>query len=444
MLVGCGEIREVTPDATPPPPPPIDAAPGCERMLIDGVAGCGFANGEFSGIRAATGGGITLGDGRESGEFVSRVFDSGDAGAMWSTLAWTIDGPHGVPLPDGGERELGFLLDGANMTDNVLLLHLDDAATGPGRLLADGSGRANHPVIASTASDPLATLEGRFGQAIADTLDSHFYLDVDPTQTPPVGGDFDVGEGDFTWALWVRSSQDCTDENRVYMGIEGQGQDGLIHLWLGCRAGGGAECAAGSPAGRAGGFFTTSQGTGPNGAGFCGLRQINDDAWHHLALVKSAHAPARLSLYVDGELESEVEADFHQPIVFTEPTEFTFGAFARDLVKYQAEASFDEIAIWRRALSAGEVAALYRRGALRVGFQVRACADPACADDPAFVGPGGSETRLYRASSEGVGPERSVALDSVSGRYLQYRVVLDSDVAGESPILRRVALSLDP
>ncbi|WP_428264663.1 LamG domain-containing protein [Haliangium sp.] len=443
MLVGCGEIRKIEADAGQSlPPPPIDAAPGdCPGPLVDGPASCGFSAGDFSGTRAAVGGGITLGDGRDSGEFVSRVFDGGEPGTTWYTLAWATDGPDGVPLPDDGTSDLSYQRDGADMADNVLLLHLDDPALDPGRRLVDGSGRGNQAVLVSATGDPLASPEGPFGRAVVDTLDSYLSLDIDPTLTPALGTDLEFGEGDFTWAMWVKTSEDCT-EDKIFMGTQGQGAAGVIFLSLGCAAGAPGTCDGGPSEGRASGFFTTA--LGGDGAEYCGLTQINDDAWHHLALVKSGHATAQVSLFVDGVLESTAQANFDQPIEFTSPTQLTVGTFPSDVNLWQSEAAYDELAIWRRALSADEVSALYRRGALRVGFQVRACTDPACADDPPFLGPGGSETRLYRASSAGVAPERSVALDGVSGRFLQYRVVLESDVAGDSPRVRRVGLSLEP
>ncbi|WP_428264641.1 LamG-like jellyroll fold domain-containing protein [Haliangium sp.] len=446
-LAGCGEIRKIEADAGSSPPPAIDAAVGeCTDLLVDGVSGCDFGAGDFVGTRFATGSGVTLSDGRDSGEFVSRVFDSGESGTVWSSLTWATDGPHGVPLPDDGAGEDGYLRDGADMADNVLLLHLEDGAISPGRQLVDSSGRGNRPVLTSTASDELVGADGRFGRALIDTLDSHFYIDIDPTGSPAVGDDFGFGEGGFTWALWLETGQDCSD-NRVYMGAEGYGVDGYIHMWLGCNSGDAPWCAPGSPGGRVGGFITSAQEIEDYGVGVCGLSQINDDAWHHIALVKAGHAPATVSLYVDGAVEFSEEFSFGQPFQFAEPVRFiigSFGSYADDLLLYQAEGRYDELAIWRRALDAEEVAAMYRRGGLRVGFQVRACSEPGCADDPPFVGPDGSETRLYRAPSGGTGPERAVALDGVSGRYLQYRAVLESDIPDESPVLRRVALSLTP
>ena len=437
-MLGCGEVKysdPVSPDAASTPAPSVDAAPGAcsETPLVDQAASsCGFSDGSFDGTLRSESGAVRLAMDSASGSFVSRVFDSGDDDAVWSSLLGETVAPHQKPLPDDGAREEGYARDNIDMADNVLLLHFDEREVSPGMRFSDSSGRGNDAIVASTAAAALEDVPGQFRRAIHDTLDSHFYINIDPEQ----GSDLDFGEDDFTWALWVQTTQDCTG-NKVYMGFEAPGADGLIHLWLGCASGSEGECEAGSPEGRAGGTFTSAKGNG-NPSQMCGLRQINDGKWHHLALVKSGHLDTTLSLYVDGELEDTLTTSFDQPLVFTQYTQFTIGAFPVFLDKYQADAMLDEMAIWRRGLSADEVLSLYRRGALRLGLQVRACADKGCEGAGPFVGPGGDEARRFQASGDALTPVTSVTLEGQRGRYLQYRAVLESDIDNDTPVLRQV------
>jgi len=142
---------------------------------------------------------------------------------------------------------------------------------------------------------------------------------------------------------------------------------------------------------------------------------------------------------VDGVLEHEVAARFSDPIVFSNGPQLAIGAFSKGEGKYQSEASLDEVAIWRRALTAGEVRALYLRGALRLGFQVRACLDATCSGDPPFVGPGDSPTALFADEEGGDHGKVQASLAGLSAaRYLQYRAVLASGAPPETPAVSSV------
>ena len=422
---GCGEVVEGD-----------DPIPG-DRITDDSFDS--FAAGTFLETEWA-GDHVQLAADRLSGEYLSRIIDAGGDGVRLAALSWLTREPHGKPLPGDGGRESGYNAGNIDMSDNVLLLRLDErAAMGDGQILADASGRGNDAIVAS-AGDVLRPETGLFDGALNDSVTTHAFIDLEQTR------DLDFGTGDLTWALWSRSTQDCTG-NKVYIGGEDSNAD--VHLWLGCadsEALSFCNVRPGETGGRAAGFFRASQDrANNNGTGFCGTSRINDGQWHHLALVKSGHAPtATLTLYVDGEIEMTIDdVIFDRELTLDNRPSFTFGNFNDGTAQYQAAASFDEIAIWRRALSGDEIAALHRRGALRLRFQVRVCSDPSCATPSSFLGPDLDSNAFF---IDRVGPqsggELGSAVDDLSGRYFQYRALFDSDIPGASAFLDAVTLTV--
>lgn len=409
-------------------------APGTITFTDDELAG-EFGEGTFNGA-AWTGSRVELASGSSAGELTSRVLDAGSTSAAWQALSWTPGGPYGKALPDQGATEAGYEQGSADMRDNVLLLHLD----GGGPLedfdeVLDSSGRFNDATVSSFGGEKLPLVPGRFGQAIEDTSGTYLYVDTALTD------DFQLGTSDFTWALWVRTTESCVS-NRVYLGVEDVGVD-RAHLWLGCTDGLlNMNCPSGDAGGRAGGTFR-SQHDADDGGNLCGQTRINDGAWHHLAVVKEGHPNATLTLYVDGEEEDVTAGIFVAPIELFDAPELAIGAFSTGT--YQASGAFDEVAIWRRALASNEVRSLHRRGVFRLSLQVRTCDDAACVQGGAFAGPGLDGAAWFVEPASALGPGTPVALDGVPlARFLQYKARLESDVAGLSPGLLSVSVTARP
>lgn len=408
-------------------------APGVFALTDDALDG-EFGDGAFENTRWA-GDHVEMNGAVSPAFFSSRVLDAG-APATWRTIAWQPQAPYGKALPHQGAAEQGYAEGNADMSANVLLLHLD----GQGLLsldqtLPDSSGLGNDVSVAGSGLDTLAFAPGRFGQAVEDNPFSYLALTIDP------GGDLQFGYDDLTWSLWVKTTSDCVGNN-VYLGAEDPGA-GVAHMWLGC-----AETlewvdpcpdeAAGGT--RAAGFFISDQGSAVDGGGVCGRTIIDDGRWHHLALTKQGHEIAELRLYVDGELEQSTVAGFINPLDFTSSPELAIGAFSNGT--YQAQGAFDEVAIWRRALSDAEIRALHRRGALRLGFQVRACADAGCATPIAYAGPGGSPDTWFDEPPQALAPGAPWELPPAPpAPWFQYRARFESDVAGQSPWLRSVTVT---
>jgi hypothetical protein len=148
-----------------------------------------------------------------------------------------------------------------------------------------------------------------------------------------------------------------------------------------------------------------------------------------------------LSLYVDGELEDTNDVTFIEPLDFFDGPELAIGAFSNGT--YTTSGNFDEVAIWRRALSAGEIRALHRRGAFRLAFQVRSCADAACAEG-VFAGPGQDSAAWFLDPPAASAAGTDVLLGGLAAQFLQYKAMFESDVQVESPGLRAVTVTAIP
>ncbi|MDI1483364.1 LamG domain-containing protein [Polyangium sp. y55x31] len=398
---------------------PIELPDGTFEFVDDAFEGefelGSFADTEWGGAR------LRLKSESIDGTFRSRVFDAGEP-VDWTTFNWTPAGPYIKALPDSKGKETGYTEGAIDMSGNVLLLHLDGAgALTAGAEAADTSGGKNNATVSAPNGTTLSFEEGPIGQGIADKLETHLAIDT-------LSGNFDFNEGDFTWALWVKTDSSCAG-NKVFLGVD-TGFSGP-HLWLGCAEGDAfSACGPGSPEGRAAGTFKSDSDDPADGVPFCGTSQINDGNWHHLAAVKKGHAQSQVVLYVDGIAEATLGTTFDVPIFLT-GDDFTLGALLQG--GYQAEGTYDEVAVWKRALDAHEVMAIYRRGGARLALRVRACEDPACADgDPPFVGADGSDGWFVDPTGT-LGPPTDMQLVVPRARYFQYEASFEGYREGDGP-----------
>ncbi len=413
-LIGCGRIG-------------FDDV-GDGRSFKDTVDNCGFAMGAFTSTRIA-GADVVIDPSRSNGSFTSRIFDAGET-TTWKRIEWSPEGPYGIALPNGRAREL-YRTSVADMSENILLLHADITnALGVGAKLEDSSGRNNTPVVVGA---PIAPGNGAFGGGIADTEPARLAIDL---AAPASAADFSFGTGDWTWSLWLQTSAPCTGvdsiANDTYIGADDDRTIGGEHLWFGCVHPTDPNCPAqGATDSRLGGTLISMSG-GTDGGSYCGTRSITDGVRHHLVLTKTNHSPATIETWIDGV------KDFSGPIMFAVPIVFedmkTWNLVGEPGTRVSG-GDFDEIAIWRRALSPAELRAIYLRGKRLAKFRVRGCEQADCSD-----GTFGS----FMVDPGGVGPDVSIDLQGVTGRYLQYEMLLGgtNDVDG-SPAIQRVQLYLE-
>ncbi len=381
-----------------------------------------FAAGTIDGL-TWDGDSVRLARGFDAGMLTSRAFDARQS-AAWATLAWWARGPYGKPLPGGGAVEAGYAEDGVDMQGNMLLLRLDESgALASGDVTPDASGLGHDAVVIGLGWNGAP---GRFDAALASSQGGR--LLVDPT-------DFAFGQGDFSWGLWVRLDDDCSGGSAL-IAHDGAGATLSANVWLACLEPQSLGACSGSQGGRAVFSVSTTQ-SSSNGGYACGTADIQDGQWHHVVATKQGHASATLRVYVDGVLDSQAEAMLDSPLVFANDVELAIGAHPGG--SFATEGTFDEVGIWSRALDAGDVAAMYRRGVLRLELLTRACDEPDCADDPPFEGPAGDgEPLLDPGDALAPGTVHPLML---AGQVFQYRARFERLAPGPSPGLDAVTVT---
>ena len=403
---------------------------GSARVFLDDDL-ADFAAGTFEGTRHADGR-LVLAAEKTSGRFVSRVHDAG-AEITFRSLRFVPGAAYAKHLPKKKGKETGYPTYAADMADNVLLVDFDGAqgALAGDTPITDASGNANAATIAGSGE---ALTAGPWGTALRDGTAGYVRIPI------TAAGGLNLGASDATWALWVRTTQPCPSDNapfgnRVYLGSDEETSDST-HMWLGCSTSLG-PC-GGATSGRLAGTLCSRRSPSEDCVNYCGARTVNDGRWHHLALVKQGHAPGTLRTYVDGRADGPaVATTFTTPFAFGTEIELAIGAFSRGT--FQSEGDFDEVAIWRRALSEREISGTYRRGALAASLRVRVCQKADCSDAPKFVGPGGGDAPFVDPDGE-LGAPGPLPLVLPRGRYVQYEIALSSLVVTESPEIFSVEL----
>jgi|GEM_PF-5491042 len=181
------------------------------------------------------------------------------------------------------------------------------------------------------------SVEGVIGSALHFTAGTSDYIRAADHAS------LDFGTGDFTYSVWIKTTQDCTG-NKVYIGQRNDAS--YPGVWLGCF--GATDIPRFEPR------DTNSVGVGVNGSA-----AINDGQWHHLVGVKEGHSSAIVRLYVDGVLVNSGSASytgtFNNGDAFpTHIGRFNVAPF------YYADADIDDARIYNRALSAAEILAMYQ------------------------------------------------------------------------------------
>ena len=373
-----------------------------------------------------TDGGLRLASGSLSGVFTSRPLAPPGTGRGVS-IGWLPAAPYAKPLPDhtrDDSEQRAYAQDGADLTGLIFLLHLGGdtgAALFSGAQADDTSGR-QHPVrlVDNDPSGNSLHVDGKVGGA--DYLKYEDYFVIEDADASP---DFAFDTLTFTWAAWVKiESCAVNQDNAIAIGGE------VPHIWLG------ASC----PSGEA--VWQVSDDVNVDAAAISSFSVV-DNRWHLLVGVKLV-APPSIVLYVDGLHADSVTGSWSHFGNFTKNIFLgNFPIGSPPLWDYQSQLMIDEVAIWRRGLAAGEVAALYRRAVSNLLLQVRSCNDISCSTAGNFVGPTGA-SELYFHEGVNVTPPAAVPLDfELIGPAFQYQVALERDDDTVEPLLRSVTLTAE-
>lgn len=378
------------------------------------------------------GGTLLLAEGYTSGIFESRWLSyDGGSGAL-TAFEWLPAAPYSKQLPDRtrtAAEVAAYEADGLSLDRLVLLLHFS-GETGtflaPGSQTAETSG-GDHPVV-FLDNDPILSstlVDGKLGTAAFISRDDCFVVQDADSST-----EFHFDDGAFSYAVWVKIASCAASASTSIVAIGGE----IPHIWLG------ASC----PEGTAYWMVRDDDGTGDR---VRSTVNVIDDQWHHLVGVKEP-SPERIALYVDGVAVSHTTGHWAH---FGNPTKKillgNFPAGTPPLYNYGSELSVDELAIFARALSAGEVRALYARGAAVARFQLWLCdaqREQCDLEQPLWIGPDGTTASAFDELAN-LAPQRPGPLApavELGGRYFKYRLLLGRDDLTLDPRIHAVRLHL--
>lgn len=332
-----------------------------------------------------------------SATYESRVFDLGVPSALRGVRLVTPF-PAGRPLPANGVRETSGS-GAADMTGNTLLLPLEESVT---FTVADQSG------VGAVGTFDGGITFGVPGVARGGaSFDGGCLVFADAPALNPTST--------LTLAAWVRP--------RGLDGVEPHGlfskrADYLVQsqftffIWQGDR-------------------LWVDLDTEDDRFG--GTRALQNDRWAHVALVYDGRLDAgvRARVFVDGTLD--VVAPETSSSLAPQPVPLVVGCLPNPAggLNQSFEGDLDEVAMWSRALSDGEVSDLYARGAARHRVEARRCATPDCAGAGAFTpaAPEGQVTlpaaRYVQYRVEGAAPSSALPWASVSEVRLELSCVSD-------------------
>lgn len=349
------------------------------------------------------------------GTFTSGVFDAG-AEAAWGPLSWSPVRPGGPALPDGGSAETGYATGNADMAGNVLLLHLDGASQKNEASLEDTSGAGNTLTL-STGDAAEKAVPGVHGNALAlnggSGSDADYAVLAAPASFPTTA---------LTAMLWVRTTDTVNGGGLFSYASAASDNDLLI---IDCKD------------------LRVYRGTAISPA--VGV-SVNDGRWHHVAVTWTS-AGGQTVLYVDGvvrysgALAAGTSLTPGGALILGQDQDSVGGGFDPTQAFVGA---MDDVALFDRALAAGEVAAVYARGVQTLGLQVRSCDDPACDTEP-FAGPDGTGATYFTVDTPGLTVPPTVTHPAVQrNRYFQYRALFDREVGSVKPGLDAVSFSYTP
>ena len=377
-----------------------------------------------------------------SGTYESSVSDSGVSSSEWSLISWITQLPFGKELPvSDNERLEGYSnlveSDGSSgdsdlAVDLEAMWHFNESTGGTapgGSDYKDATGNSNDFTV-DVGSVSLA--KGKLGNSAKSNSG--------------IGGDvFNFsGNAVFTISAWFNTSISSNYFDVIRKrAIDGSGNQGWIIYVNGTT--GQVQFSRTLDT-------TEVSVTSPASVG-------NDGKWHHAVMTYDG---AIIKAYIDGRSLGQI-ADARALVATV--SDLRFGDDTPD------DGSVDEIAIWSRALDPEEISRLYQRGGNRVQTQIRICSAATCAGEP-WLGPDGSAEKWFSEQHSCTGLDSAGLCDfnsneslalvspqlnfsdfsgvgsglSVStGRYFQYRLLLESDDPFSTPFLPSLAsLTIDP
>jgi len=361
---------------------------GAEVFTDD--SGVEFNKGEYAGtLYNLTHGFVQLNFSTQNGSYSSQIFDAGSI-AEWYNISWTSGEGYQEELPDNKAVEFGP--GGANMSRNVLLMHLNgDVAHGEDNTtIYDFSGTDNNGTWVGTAG---ATTIGKFGKAANIPGSNNNYLRIADDWT------LDITSA-LSMEFWVYFDAISTSDTLVY-------KNGAYRARLPGFNSDRIECS----------FYRK---------GWKSVRSSNaaiqTGKWHHIVCTIDPSEPEQMHVYVDGQLVGSDSGQSGKGNISFSSDDLHIGCNHNGGSCFNGR--LDEVAIYNRLLSEGEVRAHYKRGVLDLQTSVRSCDDALCSGE----------------SFSSIGSDTPVELAVNGDRYFQYKFDFETTDIGFTPELHNVTL----
>lgn len=340
------------------------------------------------------------------GSYTSPVIDSGVATTAWTSLVPSTALPFYKELPSTSETAYTGQ-DTTLMSGLVGLWHMNGTAgsvPNDGDSVPDSSASANNGLVADgTATNNIHYNSGRFAQAITfDGGNDHIDLGVTTL--------YNFGTTNFSGSAWINWSNCPTENRRVF----GNGSTTYSNGWtMFCNGNDGEPgriffiIGAASVAANALSVYTTAN-------------TLNDGNWHQVGFSVN-RTTKELRLFLDGKITAITKETGSCGTVTADVLDFSLctsispDSAARSSIGSDRgllnwwRGAIDEVAIWNRALSETEMNLLYRRGANRIQYQVRSCADAACACKTIAVGGSTSDCSNDGTTNDLAGTDANLA-----------------------------------
>lgn len=339
------------------------------------------------------------------GQFISRVMSGSKPTDIWTTLSWLPQQPQWKELPNNDLSETGYPVGSVNMSGTVTLLHLNDPFTAT--TFVDSSNK-NTSTSCSGASCPTLGVAGRFNTAAY--FNGSTFINAGNAQYMNI-------VGPIALEAWVMPLATDGLRNIIAHGFSNAPTNGEVFLRIN------------------NGNYEVGSWDGSTHFATAAIPSGDVNHWVHLVGVYDG---AAWKLYRNGALVA-TQTDAVGAVSVN--ANWAIGA------RFDGTRAFlgtiDESAIYNRPMSAQEALDHYRRGALRVKFQVRSCENSTCAGASAFVGPDGTSNTYFTEQQNATLTPPSLSLNNVvaPNLYFQYQLFMETDHVAYLPAIRSVKAS---
>jgi hypothetical protein len=357
----------------------------------------------------------TAGKTARTGTYTSPIRSSNYSNSL-QTLAWIPAQPYGKELPNSPANETIFTSGNANMSNNQLLLHLNEASNATS--FTDNSA-SNRVVTCVVATCPTFQSNGVLSNSRGFNGSSTILTSTTDFST--------VVGGTATVAFWIKTTQVGSGSFWNYPGVVGVEQvGGGNDIFFGILNNTGR---IGFQVGDDGNVYTT--------------QPINDGTWQHIVITRNITSGV-IQIFRNGALDSSSTLAAGPGRAVKNSPFSTIGRIQNlnTATGQYLNGSLDELVMYTRVLTNAEIVNLFKRGAARILFQLRTCPTSNCLGVN-FRGPT-STTDYYRDTSiiANTLPTTQSLSQFQTNTYFQYQVTLEMDKGTSStPFLKSVTLT---